>query len=152
MLDRLPPELLLQVLDVRNFRDSSSSLSTREDSERPHVDVLRACTLVCKRTSTVARPELWREVSTFKSFPQYKGLLRLYVSPRFASLAQLVRLLGYEQDPYARPSREPQIPLDDLLPLLPNLQELHVVSHSFGAEAGRLARTLFIGTRMSSAA
>ncbi|GJN89535.1 hypothetical protein Rhopal_002522-T1 [Rhodotorula paludigena] len=96
MLDRLPPELLLRILDLDNFRSSSSPWSTREDSERPHVDALRACTLVCKNTCSVARPELWREVSTFKSIPQYERLLRLCAFPRFASLAQLVRVLGYE--------------------------------------------------------
>lgn len=135
MLDRLPPELLLRILDVDNFRSAASSSSCREDRERAHVDALRACTLVCKNTNSVARPELWREVSTNKSYKQYLHLERMCSVPSFASIAQLVRVLEWYP---SAPMRLIEPRFDRLLPVLSNLRELRVFGESVFIEPDML--------------
>ncbi|GJN89536.1 hypothetical protein Rhopal_002523-T1 [Rhodotorula paludigena] len=134
MLDRLPPELLLRILDLDNYR-SSSSPASREESERPYLDALRACTLVCMNASAVARPELWREVSTDKSYEQYLHLERMCSVPSFASIAQLVRVLEWYP---SAPMRLIEPRFDRLLPVLSNLRELRVFGESVFIEPDML--------------
>ncbi|GAA5994506.1 uncharacterized protein JCM10292_002104 [Rhodotorula paludigena] len=138
MLDRLPPELLLRILDLDNFRSSASSSPCRVDRERAHVDALRACTLVCKKTSSVARPEVWREVSTDKSYKQYLHLERMCSVPSSASIAQLVRVLEWYP---SAPMRLIEPRSDRLLPVLSNLRELRVFGESVFLEPDMLPST-----------